>query len=63
MIDEALEHMKHTGVRSAFTVHDPSHAVDPRAGYGDKLSRRATPARLAVGSEAQALITEARTAS
>jgi CBS domain-containing protein len=27
MIDEALEHMKHTGVRSAFTVHDPSHAV------------------------------------
>jgi CBS domain-containing protein len=27
MIDEALEHMKHTGVRSAFAVHDPSDTV------------------------------------
>jgi len=27
MIDEALEHMKHAGVRSAFAVHDRSRAV------------------------------------
>jgi CBS domain-containing protein len=27
MIDEALEHMRHTGVRSAFAVHDRNYAV------------------------------------
>jgi len=27
MIDEALEHMRHTGVRSAFAVHDGNHEV------------------------------------
>ena len=27
MIDEALEHMKHAGVRSAFAVHDRNRAV------------------------------------